>query len=160
MNAAQKAVDEFNKPESYAKGEAFEDYICRKIFPDEKYQLLHRTQDYNVNKERFVDDSKQPDLKFRSKINKKEFFVEAKFRSTYNQDCIEWCRFSQLKRYQGIDKQTPVFIMLGVGEDSTSPNQVFLIPMKEIKYTKLYKSFLKKYELTSGQPVDYRTLQL
>jgi len=158
--AVQKAMDEFNKPEPYAKGEAFQNYVCHKLFPDSSYELLHRTHGYTVNKERYVGDSRYPDFQFRVKNNKKEFFVEAKYRSTFNQDRVEWCSFNQLRRYQVIDKKTPVIVILGVGEKPSAPSQIFMVAMKDIKYTMLYKSFLKKYELCPAQPVDYRVLCL
>jgi hypothetical protein len=142
-NAFQKGVDELNKPESFSKGEAFERYIKEKLFPDDKYQLLHQAHDYNVNKERYVEESKEPDFQFRSRLNKKELYIEAKFRADYFQDAIEICKPFQLKRYQDIDKKTPVFIALGIGGESSSPEQVFIIPIKEIKYTRLFRSFLK-----------------
>jgi len=153
------AVGELSKPAGFTKGEDFEKYVRVKLFPEEKYQLLHQSHSYATNKERYVDESKAPDYKFMSKINKKEFYVEAKYRSKH-MNAIEWCKLYQLKRYQAIDKETPVFVVLAVGNTASSPEDIYLIPIKDIKYTKLFQSFLKKYECNPGQPVDYRSLQL
>jgi len=160
VRVAKVTVDEINKPESYVKGEDFERYVSTKLFPAEKYELLHQTHNYTTNKERYVDESKEPDFKFRSKINNKEFYVEAKYRKYYHENAIPWCNEYQLKRYQTIDKDIPVFIVLAVGGEPSSPDELFLIPMRNIKYTTLFRSFLTKYSSNLGQPVDYRVLGL
>ena len=39
-----------------------------------------------------------------------------------------------------------------------TPEQVFLVPMKDIKYTVLFKSFLRKYEIPTDQRVSENEL--
>ena len=160
FRVAKVTVNEINKPESYVKGEDFERYVSTRLFPAGKYQLLHQTHDYTTNKERYPDESKEPDYKFRSKINNKEFYVEAKYRKYYHENAVQWCNKYQLKRYQTIDRDIPVFIVLAVGGEPSSPNELFLIPVRDIKYTKLFRSFLVKYPSNLGQPVDYTKLEL
>ncbi|MCX6004023.1 MAG: hypothetical protein NTX46_06455 [Chloroflexi bacterium] len=156
---AKVTLDEINKPESYVKGDAFEDYIRVHLLVKDRYDLLQRTHDYTTNKGDFVENTKEPDFKFRSIKTGKEFFVEAKYRSVYHENAIEWCKPYQLKRYKDIDKKTPVYVIIGVGKESNSPGQIFFIPLKDIKYTKLFRAFLKDYEVSVNSPIDYRLLK-
>ena len=148
-------------PEGFIKGEAFEKYIRNHLFIKDKFKILHRSHDYATNKNDYIDDSKLPDFKFREKRTGKEFWVEAKYRSTYYEDKVEWCKPFQLKRYKEIDEELPVYITLGLGGEPDSPDQVFLIPVKDIQssYTKLFLSFLKNYKVPNDKPIDYERLQ-
>jgi len=38
---------EIRKPESFVKGEAFENYVRNKIFPLSNYHLIYKTPNYN-----------------------------------------------------------------------------------------------------------------
>ena len=156
---AKATFDEINKPESFVKGDKFESYIRSHIFVKDRYDLLQRTHDYTTNKNDFVENTKEPDFKFRSIKTGMEFYVEAKYRSEYHDNAIEWCKLFQLKRYREIDKKTPVYITIGVGNESNSPNQLFFLSIKDIKYTKLFRSFLKDYEIPITSPLDYRLLK-
>ena len=148
-------------PEGFIKGEAFEKYIRNHLFIKDKFKILHRSHDYATNKNDYIDDSKLPDFKFREKRTGKEFWVEAKYRSTYHEDKVECYKHYQLDRYKEMDKELPVYITLGLGGEPDSPDQVFLIPVKDIlsSYTKLFLSFLKKYAVPNGKPIDYERLQ-
>ena len=151
--------DDINTPESFKKGEAFEGYIRKHLLTKDKFDMLHKTHDYATNKNDFIEDSKEPDFKFRVIRTGKEFWVEAKYRSAYYEDGVEWCKPFQLKRYKEIDEKLPVYITLGLGGEADSPAQIFLIPVKDIKYSKLFRSFLRNYEVPNDKPVDYRHLQ-
>ena len=151
--------DEVNTPEGFKKGQAFEGYIRKHLFTKDEFDMLHRTPDYATNKNDFIiEDSIEPDFKFRVKKTRKEFWVEAKYRSTYYED---WYKPSQLERYKEINKELPVYITLGLGGEPDSPGQVFLIPVKDIKWPKLFRSFLEKnhYEVPKHKPIDYKHLQ-
>ena len=159
VRVTKVTLDAINKPESFVKGDDFEAYIRAHLFVKDRYDLLQRTHDYVTNKDDFVENTKEPDFKFRSIKTGKEFFVEAKYRSVYHENAIEWCKPFQLKRYKEIDKKTPVYVTLGVGKKSNSPSQIFFIPVKDIKYTKLFRSFLKDYEVSVNSPIDHRLLK-
>jgi hypothetical protein len=159
IRASEKAIGEFNKPESHVKGDDFENYVRDYMFLKDEYKLLHKTQDYTANKGDYIEESKEPDYKFRSIKTGKEFFVEAKYRSAFRNDAVEWCTFPQLKRYQGIDKKTPVYLALGIGGYAYEPDYVFFVPLKDIKYTRLFRSFLKRYEVSVDSPIDHRRLK-
>jgi len=159
IRASEKAIAEFDKPPGHVKGDDFENYVEDYMFYKDKYRLVHRTQDYSANKYRYIENSKDPDFKFKSIKTGKEFFVEAKYRSRFYTDTVEWCTFPQLKRYQKIDRDTTVYLALGIGGDAYTPDHIFFIPLKDIKYTKLYRSFLKKYEVSVDSPIDHRLLK-
>jgi len=43
---AKAAMDEALKPESFSKGDEFEDYVRKYLFPSDRYELVHRTHSY------------------------------------------------------------------------------------------------------------------
>jgi hypothetical protein len=151
----QAFTNEVNKPDSFIKGEAFEDYVRNKIFPKTDYDLVHRTHNYNSNNGDYVESSLKPDFKFRDKKNGKEFNVEVKWRmGVYNRENkIEWCNDKQLKRYKAIDKnESKVFIVLGFGDKPTVPKEIVLFPISGCNYTGLYDSFLDRYSFYVDKP--------
>jgi len=146
LEAVKAALDKINTPETFRKGEEFESYVRHYLFPRDTYLLLQKTHNYTGNKNDFVDNTKEPDFKFKSPGGI-TFFVEAKFRSGYFNDKIDWCKPYQLRRYQEINRQTPVYIVIGFGANPGNPDHLYLIPVKNIKYTGLFPSFLKQYEV-------------
>src|SRR6185436_777537 len=104
-------VNEVLTPESFKIGEQFEKHVREKLFVQSYYDLLHKTHNYQNNKEDYVESSLLPDYKFRDKKNNREFYVEVKYRSDFYKGKIEWCKnYGQLKRYQEVNKEKPVFI--------------------------------------------------
>lgn len=151
-----KAIsEEMQKPESFSKGEEFEDYLRKYTFPKDRYDLIHKTHTYQTNKEDFSESSLYPDYKFRCKETSKEFYVEAKFREgKYYQNKIEWCKPFQLKRYKEIDKtEAPVFLALGIGDSPNKLGEIFIIPLAKIEFNAFYDSFLGKYSFYVGKPI-------
>ncbi|OGN96556.1 MAG: hypothetical protein A2Z77_00900 [Chloroflexi bacterium RBG_13_51_36] len=145
---------EMNKPKTYVKGDEFEDYVRQRLFPKERYDLLHRTHDYRANESDFVETSKEPDFRFRSRRSGREFLVEAKYRSRLYDGAVEWCKPYQLERYKKINRATLVFIAIGLGGLPSSPGHVYLVPVREIPYRSLFPSFLREYEVRAGQWVN------
>jgi len=148
------AWDEANKPVTYVKGDEFEHFVRGRLFTRESYDLLHKTHDYADNKNDYIASSKDPDFRFRARSDGQEFYVEAKFRSRYHDGKLEWCKPFQLKRYQEIDNHTPVIIVIGLGGQPCAPENVFLIPMKYLKFVQLYPSFLSKYEIPPDSSIS------
>jgi hypothetical protein len=154
--------DEVKTPEGFKKGEAFQDYIRKHLFTKDKFDMLHKTHSYATNKNDYIiEDSEEPDFKFRVIRTGKAFWVEAKYRSRYYEDKVDCYKPLQLKRYKEIDKKFPVYITLGLGGEPDSPDQVFLIPIRDIEYSysKLFLSFLKNYKVPNDKPIDYKRLQ-
>ncbi|MFC1909448.1 hypothetical protein ACFLXD_06350 [Chloroflexota bacterium] len=137
-----------NTPDTFRKGEEFESYVRKYLFPKDKYNTLQRTHNYVGNKDDFVDNTKEPDFKFKS-ASGVTFFLEAKYRSKPFKGAIEWCKPYQLRRYHGINQHTLIYVVIGVGQKPNNPAQLFFIPLKDIKYTKLFPSFLQPYKVST-----------
>lgn len=154
------AWDEFSKPETYVKGDLFEEYVRKYLFPLSHYELVRKTHDYSTNRDDYVYSSMEPDFLFRGKTSQKTFYVEAKFRSDYFNNAIEWCKQYQLARYQKINEMTPVFAAIGIGNRPEHPEELFLVPVSHIRYTHLFKSFLRNYQFLLKNPVPENKLKL
>ena len=151
--ALKAAWYELTKPASYVKGDEFERFIRNTLFPHAQYELLYKNFYYSTSRAFSIESSREPDFRFRTTKSGREFFIEAKYRSRFYYGKIEWCKPYQLRRYQVINKETGLFIVIGVGGHPLTPEQLFLIPMKRIKYTVLFQSFLRKYEIPTDRSV-------
>jgi Holliday junction resolvase-like predicted endonuclease len=152
--AVKAFLGELHKPGTAVKGEEFEHYVRKHLFTKEEYDLVAQTHDYRTNEDDFVETSKDPDFKFRSRRSGREFFVEVKYRSGLYQGAVEWCKPYQLKRYKEIARATPVLVAIGVGGRAESPEHVYIVPVERIKYRNLLPSFLKYYAVPGDQCVD------
>ncbi len=123
--------DNYNK-DSFHKGQAFEDYVEQVLFPKELYDLLHKTNDYRQNSERFVENSKHPDFKFRCKLTGQEFHIEAKYRSKPYKNEYDTLSTTQVSSFPKIHSPAvPIYIVLGYGGKANNPAYVSLIPYAE-----------------------------
>jgi hypothetical protein len=154
----QFVIEEATMPESFKTGEKFENYARDILFIDSYYDLVERTHNYITNSKDYVESSLKPDFTFRDHYSKKEFYVEAKFRSGMYNGKITWCNESQLKRYQQYNKQKDVFLILGFGEDPKRPDFLSLIPLVKAKYTGLYPSLMEQFEIKCDKPVTSKIL--
>ena len=150
--------DAINTPESFKMGQEFEDYVKEHLFPPNYYNLLEMTHNYHTNHENYIESSLNPDFKFRDRYTKKEFYVEAKFRTNVYQNKLVWCNDKQLQRYQSINKQTPVFLLLGDGGKANWPDGIALIPLSKAKYTGLFTSFVDQFAIEPEKPVTSKIL--
>ena len=163
MNVIARALmavyEEVTKPESYVKGDEFEAFVRDEVFPCTHYDIVQRTHSYTANRNDFIESSKQPDFRFRVCNTRKEFFVEAKYRSGFYNGAVDWCKPYQLRRYRDInEKDAPVYIALGIGGEPCAPGHIFIIPVRKIQYTNLFRSFLSNYEICKPLPITYRDL--
>ncbi len=147
--------NEYTKPDSFLKGEEFEEYVRKYLFPKDKYTLIHRTHDYHTNEKDFVSSSLEPDFGFAIENSNLEFYVEVKYRENFFNGKVEWCSGNQLKRYKQISNQIPTLLALGMGGNSNNPDYVYLIPLKDINFTGLFPSFLEKYEVKRRKSISY-----
>jgi hypothetical protein len=152
--SVKSAWEEARNPAFFGRGDDFAQYVRDVLLTRDNYDLLHKTNDLTENLDDYVTYTRQPDYKFRSKTLGIEFFIEANFRGKFHNQVLEWCKLFQLKRYQEIDQITPVVIVAGVGGRASSPERVFLIPVKHIKFVRLYPGFLNKYEIRPDRYVS------
>ncbi|MDP2385698.1 MAG: hypothetical protein Q8M29_04965 [Bacteroidota bacterium] len=149
---------EATTPESFKTGEKFEDYVRNELFIDKYYDLIERTHNYDTNKKDFVEATLKPDFKFRDRLTKKEFYVEAKFRASAYNGKIIWCSDSQMQRYRNYHRNTPVFVILGMGENPKDPGFLALMSLPNAKYTGLFPSYVKGFEIKTLKPIASKTL--
>ncbi len=137
------------KDPSIKNGEALEDEAADIFFPDDLYEMLHRTHDVNTNSKRFIRSSLNPDFQFEIRNTNTRFWVECKHReNNSDSSIIHVFKNDQLKRYQSYKN---CFLLLCTYR--FDDRFVYLVPMNDIKWDQLYLSFLKNYELTMKPPV-------
>ncbi|PHR96650.1 MAG: hypothetical protein COA80_08605 [Leeuwenhoekiella sp.] len=154
--------------DSFEKGEAFENFVEAILFPAHSYDLLHKTNAYSQNQERYVGDSRLPDFRFRDRITGREFHIEAKFRSNPYKDQYELLSYNQCAVFDDLHTATvPIFIVLGFGGTAQHPAYVSLIPFIQpperyidvsdaysfqIPHKTVDSSFLEHYAPTAKEP--------
>ena len=151
-------VNDVTKPIEHKIGDSFENYVRKVLFIERYYTLVERTHSYDVNHEDYVESSLKPDFTFRDHWLNKEFYIEAKFRSTLYDDKIIWCTDEQLERYKFYNRQKPVFLMLGCGLNPKEPEYLSLIPLHQARYTGLYLSLTDRFEIEPDKPVTSKVL--
>ncbi|MCC6288097.1 MAG: hypothetical protein IT249_09435 [Chitinophagaceae bacterium] len=145
LNVIGKFISDLEKPQSHKDGDRWEKMVEGKIFVRGEYDLLHKSHDSLTNTKRYVETSLLPDLKFRCRKTRKEFYVECKYRSGLVAGRIEWAKDYQLKRYREIKE--PVYIALCYDDLNNDTALYYVIPLKDIKYTGLYPSAIKQYQV-------------
>ncbi len=118
------------------KGREFENYIIEKFNP--KYFSYLDWSGDKYHKGRYALSSLNPDLKlgFRKKgMNRTfKFHVECKYRGGFYKNQLEF-KEQQIKRYKKFASisREKVFVAIGVGGPPNSPNEVYIVPLKEMK---------------------------
>ncbi|MBV6492454.1 MAG: hypothetical protein LDLANPLL_00448 [Turneriella sp.] len=159
MKAAQVLKDDLNTPESFKKGEAFEDFVRKQLFTDDRYKLIHKTQGYSQNSRDYVENSKQPDFTFQCLDTKRNFYVEAKYRNGVNENgALQYANPGQFERHKKLNAEQPVFICLGVAGKPASPDFGFIIPIIRIKSVYLTEDFLEEFEIPTKSPIASKKL--
>jgi hypothetical protein len=155
----QKTWEENENTSIYLKADDFEKYIINTLLPKDSYDLLYKPLDNSDTLEDYVAYTKLPDYKFKSRILDFEFFIVTKFRAKFQDQVLEWCKLFQQKRWQDIDKITPVLLAAGLGGRPSLPERVFLVPVKHLKFVRLYPGFLQKYEVRPDRSVSETVLR-
>ena len=131
------------------KGTAFEKFVVSR-FDDNYFKLIEWRSDKRINNISALM-NKLPDLEFyfESNNNIQSFAIECKWREYIHDYCFEF-KESQLgiyRHYQEVTK-SPVFIIIGIGNTPNSPNEVYIIPLSEIKGNKLHDFEMQIYKRT------------
>lgn len=143
--------EEYGTPQEFIMGEQFEQ-LSLNMFPESDYQLLNRTHDFETNELRYVLESLYYDFKLEHRKTGYKFAVECKYRSNLYQDKLNWAKEFQMKRYRDYEKgnlPNGYYVMMGLGGEPGYPSDMFLVPLSDIKYVGLFKSFLEKYQVAS-----------
>lgn len=140
---------------NFEMGSRFEDFVRFNYFGS-NYQITHVTPGYKENCVQFNEDSYKPDLKFLDKGTREEFWVECKYRTyTHNKKEYQIISENQLRRHRSI-KDSPVYIMLGIGGQPNKPLYLYKIPISRCKPVMtighLYHQFqINKMPASSGK---------
>lgn len=135
-------------PTSYSKGEAFENFVEKILFPSNHYEILHKTQDIRQNSKRYVRSSLKPDFQFKCKTTGKIFYVEAKFRSKTFNDQYDVLSEQQYQSFPNLNQpQSPIYIAFGYGGNSESPDYISLIPLEAVNSRALSPEEIAKYDI-------------
>lgn len=126
------------------KGNDFENYIVTR-FAQEYFELVEwRSDKYHEGV--YATSSMLPDLeyRFRSKFHQCKFAIECKWRAEFIKGRVEWAKSHQLVTYRQYESegQVPVFVLLGVGGTPSEPENVYIVPLSEIR-----SNVLSQYQL-------------
>lgn len=137
-----------------AKGDAFESFVVKQF--NKKYFTLQEWRGDKYVDGTYPVSNHFPDLEvaFELKEIKDHFAIECKWRKDYFKGAIEWANDYQLKNYKAYAQKTklPVYVVIGVGGTPSIPNELFVIPLDEIKYHSFYKGQLTPYKKEVGSP--------
>ncbi|VVB95100.1 Uncharacterised protein [uncultured archaeon] len=126
--------------ETTMMGKCFEDCV-KFLFDPEYFSILHTS------------DNSDPDITIEYIPTQESFCIECKFKSQLYNNTLSWAKSDLIQNYKTFEYENdiPTFIVIGLGNKPCKPGRIFCIPLKDIKYTKLYLSFLEHYE---RQPPD------
>jgi hypothetical protein len=138
-----------NKMDYLRKDQEFENYVAN-IFKTQSqlFAIVNRAHDQDPKHDGALGESdKEPDFKIRCTLTNEVFFVVCKWRaSLLSDDRLEWCYELFLRKCQRYFRRLPVFVVVGLGGEPTSPNRMFCIPIKEARWTELFPSVYMKHE--------------
>ncbi|WP_075352436.1 hypothetical protein [Algoriphagus marinus] len=125
----------------------FEKFVVQKF--EKKFFTIRNWAGDKYVEGRYADTTTQPDIQLSLKLrgNSYPFAVECKWRSEPKDDFIRFANDGQLERYKAFaDKENyPVFIALGIGGKPSNPDELYILPIKELNKPVLHKSGLGKY---------------
>jgi hypothetical protein len=116
-------------------GDDFEKFIIKK-FPQKYFIVKEWAGDKYVDGI-YAETTTNPDilLELTTKSDTAFVSVECKWRKEFKNGVVKFAYEAQLKRYQKYEKETgiPVFIALGIGGKPNLPDQLFVLPVKELE---------------------------
>lgn len=125
----------------------FEKFVIQKF--DKKYFNIRNWAGDKFVEGRYADTTTQPDIQLSLKIRGKLYplAVECKWRSQPKGDFIWFANEEQLERYKKFGEQEnyPVFIILGVGGKPSNPEELYILPVKDLEKPVLHKAGFGKY---------------
>lgn len=129
-------------------GNDFEKFIVQKF--DKKYFHIKNWAGDKFVEGRFAETTPQPDLlmEFNLKGERYPFAVECKWRNNERNESFDFATTEQLDRYRKYETETkiPVFVAIGMSGEGSDPKQLFIIPLKRLKYNKITIDYLKQFE--------------
>ncbi len=134
------------------KGEQFEKFVVKK-FDKRYFNLKEWRGDKEINGIS-AETNQYPDLEFEFHLKriKKIFAVECKWRQNFYKNGIQWSKTEQVARYNtyATEKKIPVFVVIGVGGTPDNPAEIFVVPLKSLKYPYVKHDNLAKWKKELG----------
>lgn len=147
-NTKDNSSKQSNYEENKAKGDAFESFVVKNFNP--KYFTLMEWRSDKYVDGVYAVSNHFPDLEVRFKLKNENdtFAVECKYRSRFNDDQIEWTKDNQFDQYKeyALRLNIPVFVVIGIGNTPSSPEQLYSVPLHAFKSTKVSSAFLRPYK--------------
>ncbi|MCH8555251.1 MAG: hypothetical protein LAT76_08845 [Schleiferiaceae bacterium] len=129
-------------------GDDFEKFVAQKFDP-KFFTIKEWAGDKYINGI-YADTTPQPDmlLVFKLKGETHQLSIECKWRKSLYKNGIVIAKQEQLERYQDFQesRNIPVFLAIGVGGKGMSPEQLFIVPLAEIKSSFMHINKLKSFE--------------
>lgn len=145
--------------EPHEKGEIFEQYVRKRLFDYNHYELLDRAPRYTADREQFALSALRPDFKFRERKTGLVFLVEAKYRTLYDKNnLIRWSYRAQRERYLAYNREYPTFLLIGLGRHPERPDLLGLLPITQANYNCLFLKHIKQFKTPVDQPIPPKEL--
>jgi hypothetical protein len=146
MGLFDKLMETFSNAPEW-KGKRFEKFVIEKFDP-KYFSIVEQTHSWQTNQNRFVESSLNPDYILRYIPTNEVFAVECKYRSRLNPEgMLDYCKQYQFDRYRRFmeSQKIPTYIVVGLGGSDDDPDDLFVLPLKDLKYPALYPSIFKEY---------------
>lgn len=138
-------------------GDDFEKYVVQK-FNSKYFNVVEWAGDKYVNGI-YADTTLEPDLKmeFRLRNETEVFSVECKWRGSLKNGSVQFARKGQFDRYKKfeLEKNIPVFIALGIGGKASSPEILYILPLRLLNSNSITKEELKQYQKNISKDFFY-----
>jgi hypothetical protein len=151
-------MNEISQPDACVKSTAFGQFIRRRLFPVNKYDLLVNAPEALAKANDSAKAARESGFKFKSRDSGREFFVDAKYLIGDSSASVEWCQPFEFKKYLEMDNKMPVYILIGDGPQPASPQRVFMFPLKSIRFNRVLHSYIQKYKISTTRSVDEKEL--
>ncbi|MFZ4583271.1 MAG: hypothetical protein ACOYM7_11540 [Paludibacter sp.] len=143
-------VQQEDYDENKAKGDAFEKFVVKNF--SRKYFTLQEWRSDKYVDGIYAVSNHFPDLEvifnFKEKGVNEAFAIECKWRGYYYKNEIKWAENYQINNYKEYAEKLniPVFVVIGVGGEPKMPEELFIVPLQEMKSNTITKSELANYK--------------
>jgi hypothetical protein len=151
-------MNEINQPDICVKSGVFESFIRKRLFPDNKYELLSNNNDTSAEINDIPEIVSKFYYQFKSRESGREFYIVARYLASITNVSIEWCRIPELNKYREMDTNLPVYITIGFGPQPAAPRHVIMFPVKNVRFNKVLHSYIEKYKISISRSVDEKDL--
>ena len=137
------------KISSYEKGKEFEEYVI-KLFNEQNFKLKDWRKSEHFDYNALPKNHGDPDLELVFGKGQYKFAVECKWRQEFNNGIFWWDKKNKsleiYKKYSR-DNNIPVFLVIGVGGNSSKPERMYVTPLEQIQSIKdIHESDLIPYK--------------